>query len=191
MYLFLKRIVKKILRIFFNWPRPKPKLEDILRKNGMKIGTNIKILEGCIIDDSHYWHIEIGDDVTLAPRVHILAHDASTKTHLNYTKIKNVFIGNRVFIGASSIVMPGVRIGDNAIIGAGSVVTRDVPENSVFAGNPAKFICRVEDYLEKEKAEMNKENMFDESFTLRGAIDAGKKIAMKDAVSKHGKGYVI
>jgi len=50
--------------------------------SGMKIGKNFKRMQGCAFDISHCWHIEIGDDVTLAPRVQILAHDASTKTYL-------------------------------------------------------------------------------------------------------------
>ena len=88
---------------------------------GMKVGKNFGRLNGVILDPSHCWLIEIGDDVTLAPRVHILCHDASTKTFMNYTKIGNVTIGNRVFIGAESVVLPGVTIGDDVVIGANSI----------------------------------------------------------------------
>ena len=85
-----------------------------------KIGKNCKIQGEVIIDYSHYWHITIGENVTIAPRVHILAHDASTKLHLGYTKIGKVDIGNNVFIGA------------------GSVVTKNIDESGVYFGNPAK-----------------------------------------------------
>ena len=54
---------------------------------GMKVGTNFKRLHGVILDPGHCWLIDIGNNVTMAPRVHILCHDASTKTFLNYTKI--------------------------------------------------------------------------------------------------------
>ena len=67
---------------------------------GMTVGKNFGRLNGVILDPSHCWLIEIGDNVTLAPRVHILCHDASTKQFLNYTKIGRVTIGNNVFIGA-------------------------------------------------------------------------------------------
>lgn len=107
-----------------------PKLKK-LKKNGFKVGENFSMQEKCIIDKSHCWLITIGDNVTLAPRVHILAHDASTKRHLNYTKIGLVNIGNKTFIGAGSIVLPNVSIGNNCIIGAGSVVTKNIADNSV------------------------------------------------------------
>jgi len=80
-----------------------------LVKMGMKVGKGFKRLNGVILDPSHCWLIEIGDHVTLAPRVHILCHDASTKEFLNYTKIGRVTIGDHVFIGAESVVLPASR----------------------------------------------------------------------------------
>ena len=109
-----------------------------LIKMGMKVGKNFGRLNGVILDPSHCWLIEIGDNVTMAPRVHILCHDASTKTFLGYTKIGRVTIGDNVFIGAGSVVLPNVKIGDNVIIGANSTVSKDVPDNVVVAGNPAR-----------------------------------------------------
>lgn len=64
---------------------------------GMKVGENFKRLNGVILDPSHCWLIEIGNNVTMAPNVHILCHDASTKQHLGYTKIGRVTIGDNVF----------------------------------------------------------------------------------------------
>lgn len=101
-----------------------------------------------IIDPSHCWHIKIGDNVTLAPRVHILAHDTSTKHFLGYTRIGNVVIGNNVFIGADSVILPGVTIGDNVVVGANSTVSRDVPSNVVVAGSPAIYIQLMNLYHE-------------------------------------------
>ena len=107
---------------------------------GMRVGKNFKRLHGVILDPGHCWLIEIGDNVTMAPRVHILCHDASTKQFLNYTKIGRVTIGDNVFIGAETVVLPGVTIGENTVIGAGSVVTRDIPANVVAVGNPCKVL---------------------------------------------------
>ena len=55
-----------------------------------------------------------------------------------------VKIGDNVWLGAGVIINPGVTIGDNSVIGSGSVVTKDIPEDSIFAGNPAKFIRKID-----------------------------------------------
>jgi maltose O-acetyltransferase len=97
---------------------------------------------------------------------------------LGYTKVANVYIGNKVFIGAGSVILPGVKIGDEVVIGAGSVVAKDVPSKSVVAGVPAKVICSLDDYLNKNKTLMFDDNVFDASFTLRNP-DFGAEQAEK------------
>ncbi len=158
----MKHILKKLLAQF----RGEQNLTKLIDR-GLKIGVNFKRMEGVIIDPSHCWHITIGDNVIMAPRVHILAHDASTKLFLDYTRVANVVIGNNVFLGAGTIVLPGVRIGDNVVIGAGSIVSKDIPSNSIAAGTPAKVISDLSSYLTKQRLKMNYDNCFDESFTLR------------------------
>lgn len=103
-----------------------------MKRDGLTVGKNFNIQEGCIIDPGHCWLISIGDHVTLAPRVHILAHDASTKIFLGYTKIGKVNIGNNVFIGSQTTILPNVCIEDNVIIGSNSVVTKDCKSNGVY-----------------------------------------------------------
>jgi maltose O-acetyltransferase len=120
---------------------------DELRRRGCRLGNDVELQFGVVIDYSHCWLIEIGDDACLAPNVHVLAHDASTKRHLGFTRIARVRIGRRVFIGAESIVLPGVTIGDDAIVAAGSVVTRDVPPGTIVAGNPARAIGTTAEYV--------------------------------------------
>jgi maltose O-acetyltransferase len=156
---------------------------------GMQVGKNFKRLNGVILDPSHCWLIEIGDNVTMAPRVHILCHDASTKTFLNYTKIGRVTIGNNVFIGAESVVLPGVSIGDNVIIGANSTVTHDVPEGTVVAGTPAKVICSLEEYLNKERERMKTAPCYGEEYTLRKDVSMDKRMEQKAAL-KDKIGYI-
>ena len=156
---------------------------------GMKVGKNFGRLNGVILDPSHCWLIEIGDNVTLAPRVHILCHDASTKTFLNYTKIGRVTIGDNVFIGAESVVLPGVTIGSNVIVGANSTVTHDVSEGSVVAGSPARVICTLEEYLNKERNRMADAPCYGEEYTLRRDVSMEKRMLQKAALE--GKiGYI-
>lgn len=140
---------------------------DRLIKFGLTVGDNFIRQEKTIIDQSHCWLIRIGSNVTLAPRVHILAHDASTKRALGYTRIGLVDIGNNVFIGASTTVLPGVRIGDNVVVGANSVVSKDIPSNSVVAGNPARVICTYDDYINRKRKEFMKVPYFDDDYTLQ------------------------
>ena len=140
--------------------RGEPQNLEKLYMRGLRIGKKFHRMEGVIIDPSHCYHITIGDNVTLAPRVHVLAHDSSTYMFLGKTRAANVTIGNNVFVGAGSIILPGVHIGNRVIIGAGSIVTKDIPDNSVAVGNPAKVICAIDEYLEKEKEKMHPENTF-------------------------------
>lgn len=159
-----------------------------MQEMGMKVGKNFKA-DKPRIDVSHCWLITIGDDVVFGPNVYLLAHDASTKNHLGYTRIGKITIGNNVFIGADATIMPGVSIGNNSIIGTGSIVTKDVPENTVYAGNPAKFICTLEDYLEKNRNLMQTNPVYDYSYTLGGNITEEKKRQMAEELQGR-MGYV-
>lgn len=121
-------------------------------RHGFKAGKNFQYNSGFPIDANWPWLISVGDNVTLASNVRILAHDASTaKIDGVRTKVGIVSIGSNVFIGADTIVLCNTRIGDNVIIGAGSVVSKDIPSNSVYAGNPARYICSFEEYSQKHQ----------------------------------------
>lgn len=156
---------------------------------GMKVGENFNRLHGVILDPSHCWLVDIGDNVTIAPRVHILCHDASTKQFLGYTKIGRVTIGDNVFIGADTVVLPGVTIGNNVIIGANSTVTHDISDGFVVAGSPAKILCSLEEYLDKEKARMENSICFGEEYTLRQNVSMEMRMQQKESL-KGRIGYI-
>ena len=155
----------------YNMSRPleQEKRSEILKKFFAKVGENLYIEpplhanwgrntywgDNCyanfnltLVDDGD---IIIGDNVLIAPNVTI-----SSTGHPIHPELRKrlaqfsipVKIGNNVWIGAGSVIMPGVTIGDNTVIGAGSVVTKDIPANSVAFGNP----CRV-------KREINERDM--------------------------------
>ena len=156
---------------------------------GMNVGKNFHRLNGVILDPGHCWLIDIGDNVTMAPRVHVLCHDASTKQFLGFTKIGRVRIGNNVFIGAESVILPGVSIGNNVIIGANSTVTHDIPDNSVYAGTPAELLCSLNEYLEKEKTRMSTSPCYGDDYTLRKNVSMEKRFEQKQELA--GKiGYI-
>ncbi|WP_457271739.1 acyltransferase [Pedobacter sp. UYEF25] len=98
------------------------------------------------------WCITLGNNVHITREVLFVTHDGGTLLYrdeipdLEITAPINV--GNNVYIGVRSIILPGVSIGHNCIIAAGSVVTKDVPDNSVIGGVPAKLIKSTEAYLE-------------------------------------------
>lgn len=161
-----------------------------LIKMGMKVGTNFGRLNGVILDPSHCWLIEIGNNVTMAPRVHILCHDASTKKFLGYTKIGRVTIGDNVFIGAGTIVLPGVSIGDNVVIGANSTVTHDVPDNSLAIGSPARIVSTLDRYIEKERRRMEVSRCYGEEFTLSRSVSMQLRMQQKEELGKD-IGYIV
>lgn len=157
---------------------------------GLKVGKNFARLNGVILDPAHCWLIEIGDDVTLAPRVHILAHDASTMHYLNHAIIGKVTIGNRVFIGAESVVLPNVKIGDDVIVGANSTVTHDLESGYVYVGSPARKICSTEEFINRNKCLMETSPVYGEEYTIRQNVDNEKKEQMKKELD--GKaGFVV
>ena len=162
----------------------------LLKKRGMIIGKNFYQGSDVILDPSFPWLIKIGDNVTLVSRVFILAHDASSKRHLNYTKVGKVTIGNKVFVGAGSIILPGVSIGDNVVIAAGSVVTNDVPDGSVAMGVPARVTGTIEQFLAKKQAEMKLYPILGPEYTLEGKISSQKRREMI-ALMKDKYGYIV
>lgn len=148
---------------------------ETLIKRGMKVGENFNRQQGCFIDPSHCFLITIGDDVTMSIRVTVMAHDASTKKTLGYTKIGQVHIGDHVFIGANATILPGVTIGDYAVIGAGSIVAHDVPARTVVAGVPAKEICSVDEYVARFQSQMDETNTFGDEYRMGYGLDEEKK----------------
>ena len=109
--------------------------------------------------------ISIGNNVHLASNVKFITHDIS-HVMMNklygegfYEMIGCIEIGNNVFIGSNVTVLLNVKIGDNVIVGAGSVVTKDIPSNSIAAGVPAKVIGTFDKFAEKRKGRIYPENM--------------------------------
>ncbi len=132
---------------------------EYLRKCGVSVGKGTWFVKpkNTSVDVQNADFVEIGENVCITDGVTILAHDWSYSViarafHDAPGQQKVTHIGNNVFIGTHAIILIGADIGDNVIIGAGSVVTGKVESNSVYAGNPAKRICSLEEQYEKLKA---------------------------------------
>lgn len=131
-----------------------------LRKQGATIGAGTRFfgIKDIVVDLNRPSLIEIGNNVAITRGVILLTHGFDWMVLRNlYDEVLGssgkITIEDNVFIGMNAIVLKGVRIGKNSIIGAGSVVAKDIPKNSVAAGNPARVICSIEDYRLKRKSE--------------------------------------
>ena len=153
-----KGLLKKIYRnLFGKEETPKSyrdKIKNSIIAGGGTVGSNFDVYVSKI-DMTNPYLITIGDNVTITNST-ILTHDASLKKTIGYTYASRVTIGNNVFIGYNSTVLPGVTIGDNVVIGAGSVVSKDIPSNSVAVGVPCRIIKSYDELVAKKK-EMMKE----------------------------------
>ncbi|AFU98946.1 acyltransferase [Simiduia agarivorans] len=169
-------MIKVLKKIYNHFIRRKRELyiQDLVDK-GLKIGKNSIPVADFFFDPSHCFLIDIGDNVTFAPNVRLIAHDASSKFLTGYTKIAKITIQDNCFIGDSVIVLPGVTIGEGSIIGTGSIVTKDVPPNSVAIGSPAKVVDTTEKYKNKLKSQMTNSKQFDESYHIQIASESKRK----------------
>lgn len=158
-----------------------------LVERGMVVGDNFFRGKNVEIDLCS-WLIEIGNNVTLTPNVTLLTHDASMRRTLGIYKIGNIKIGDNVFVGVGSIILPGVTIGDNIVIGAGSIISKDLESNYVYAGNPAKKICTMDEFLDRHKD--NNKKIYDEGKTLKGNMTKEEKELMKKNLMQNGIAYV-
>ena len=113
-----------------------------------ELGSNISINEFCSIGCKG--GVKIGDNVSIAHRSTILStsHNIPSKTSLikdSGVITKKTIIGNDVWIGAGVVITSGVIIGNGVVVGANSVVTKDIPDYSIYAGSPARFIRKRHD----------------------------------------------
>ena len=125
-------------------------------KLGVKIGDGTRFY-GMKPDmfSSEPWLVSIGKRCHITSDVLFITHDAGTLIIQDevpgYVRTGYVTVGDDTVIGIRSIVLAGTRIGSRCIIGGGSVVSRDIPDNSIAAGVPCKVICSIDEYIEKVK----------------------------------------
>ena len=111
-----------------------------LRLKGYDIPYSAIIEGSVILDKLHPKGIHIDENTLVAGGSIILSHDHCKRVRDNQPYLTDTYIGKNCFIAVKVIILAGIKIGDGVIVGAGSVVTKDVPSNSIVAGNPAKII---------------------------------------------------
>lgn len=123
---------------------------------GVNMGANCQIYKNVFWGSEPYL-IELGDNVRVTEGVSFITHDGGVYILRNLEKLTNadvfgkIRIGNNVHIGMHAIIMPNVTIGNNVVVACGAVVTKDVPNNSIVAGVPARIIESTDEYYEKIK----------------------------------------
>lgn len=105
---------------------------------GKNVWISMAVSGHCYIQGGN--GIVINDDTIFAPGVKIISANHNFSDYSRHSIATPIVIGNHCWIGANSVILPGVQLGDRVIVGAGSVVTKSFPSNVIIAGNPAKVI---------------------------------------------------
>ncbi|WP_326981865.1 acyltransferase [Chryseobacterium sp. MYb264] len=121
---------------------------------GLKVGKKVRFVDVPQFGTEPFL-IEIGDETTFSNNVRFINHDGGYNALHFFKKYEDVRafgrikIGKQCLIGADCTIMLGVQMGDNCVLGAGSILTSSMPDGTVYAGVPAKYICTIEEYGDK------------------------------------------
>lgn len=149
-------LIRRIYRAFYRRIICRSDPLKYAKKIGVNIKGNVKTY-GNIIWGTEPWMITLGDNVHLTDGVHFLTHEGAVLPfHKDYPTLelsRPITVGNNVYIGNNVMILYGVIIGNNVTIGCGSIITKDIPDNSVVVGVPGRVIKTNDDFLEKLKNE--------------------------------------
>lgn len=136
----------------------------------MHIGSDVWLPASTWVDDDHCHLIRIEDHCGFGAECMLLAHDAQMDEFLNAARIGRIVIRESSHIGARTVILPGVEIGPRTLVGAGSVVSRSLPPDTVCAGNPARVICTLDEYLARQRARIADARTFEyDHYEVRAA----------------------
>jgi len=122
-----------------------------LRRMGMEIGDNCYIDRHIFIPSEPYL-IKVGNNVGITSGVHLHTHGGARVLYdkvPDYDAFGKITIEDLAYIGSGAQIMPGVTIGEGSLVAAGAIVTKSVPKHTVVAGNPARIVCTVDEFCER------------------------------------------
>lgn len=149
-------ILNRIIRLLINLHHIiRVKIDPVkyARSIGVKVGENCRLISVVPVNgtfSSEPYLIKLGDHVTVGGLVRFITHDGGVwvfrEKESDIDIVGPIIVGNNVFIGTGCIILPSVKIGDNCVIGAGSIVTKNIPRDSIAAGVPARVIKSTDEY---------------------------------------------
>lgn len=150
-------LLRHIHNIYMKWYVARHPIEYV-KKIGVQLKGSVYFYTSPLgMFGSEPWMITIGDNVYITDGVRFITHDGGTlplRQEVPDLEItKPIVLGDNIFIGVRSIILPGVHIGNRCIVAAGAVVAKDIPDNSVAGGVPARVIKSTDEYLEKLQKE--------------------------------------
>lgn len=153
---------------------------EYLRYLGVRIGRGCSVYTNPESFGTEPWLIEIGDNVTLGQSVRFVTHDGASRLFRGAfpemspfgNRFGTIVIHDNCFVGDYAILLPGVEIGPDSIVGAGSVVTKAVPACTVVAGNPAKPIESLDEYVASYRERMI-------SLTAKDRVSLRRELTMR------------
>lgn len=170
----MKKLISLLKKIMFS-------PEKRARMAGVNIGHNNFI--ACDFWSSEPYLITIGNNCQITRGVKMHTHGGGGAVRLKYPKFDcfgKVTIGDYVYLGNDVTIMPGVSIGNNVLVAACSVVTKSVPSNVVIGGNPARVLCTIDDYIERNL----KYNLNSKGLSARAKKDLLKNLSDDKFIQK-------
>lgn len=144
----IRKIFRRIFKLFFTIKESLYSMHRQAERAGVNMGKNNQIF-------SHFWRpaepylITIGNNCQITKGVKFFTHGGSHVIRIidpNFDVFGKIVVGDNVYIGNNSLIMPGVSIGNNVIIAAGSVITHSIPDDVVVGGGPAHILCTIKEY---------------------------------------------
>jgi len=157
-----RRLLTRVRALFEQWVLCRGSKVAYLRRLGVRIGSEVALLNDVRDFGSEPWLIELGSRVNIASGVVFVNHDGPSRVFRHRISGGSAY-GNRFgtirvldncVVGVGAVLLRGITIGPDSIVGANSVVTRDVPPKTVVGGVPAKVLSTLDEYVERYRAAM-------------------------------------